>query len=476
MYAADRLAMAAGIDGPTLMENAGAAAAREILARFGARPTLVLAGPGNNGGDGFVIARHLAEAGAEVRLALLGEKDRLRGDAAAMARKWRRKPVPLSPETVAGAELVVDALFGAGLARDLAGSARATLEAVAAAGVPVVAIDVPSGVDGDSGAVRGFAARAAMTVTFFRPKPGHYLFPGRALAGELRVVDIGIPEAVLDEIRPSVRVNDPALWRAELPKPTVAGHKYGRGHAVVVSGPRGRSGAARLGARGALRIGAGLATVATPSSALAENAAQLTAIMVREFRDGDGFARLIADPRLNAVLIGSGNGVGGAVRAHARAALRLNKRVVLDADAITAFATARKGLFPALHEDCILTPHEGEFRRLFPKAEGGKLERARSAAEEAGAVVLLKGPDTVIAAPDGRAAINANAPPSLATAGSGDVLAGFCTGLLAQGMAAFEAAAAACWLHGACAEDFGPGLIAEDLAERLPNVLRRLGG
>ncbi len=474
MYAADRLAMAAGIDGVRLMEAAGAGAAAEILARFGPRPTLVLAGPGNNGGDGFVVARHLARAGAEVRLALLGERARLRGDAAVMAAKWRRKPVPLAPESLAGAELVVDAIFGAGLARDLAGPARAALEA--AAGLPLVAIDVPSGVDGDSGRVRGYAPQADMTVTFFRAKPAHYLFPGRALAGDLRVVDIAIPETVLDEIGPATWVNDPELWRHLLPVPRRAGHKYDRGHAVVASGPRGRSGAARLAARGALRIGAGLVTVVTPPSALAENAAQLTAIMLREFRGEAGFAEAVADPRLNAILLGPGNGVGRAVREHARTALRLGRRVVLDADALTAFAGARKGLFALLRDDCILTPHEGEFARLFPGAEGGKLARARSAARTSGATVLLKGPDTVSTALDGRAVINANAPPSLATAGSGDVLAGFCTGLLAQGMPAFEAALAASWLHGECARAFGPGLIAEDLAEALPNVLRRLVG
>ncbi len=474
MNAADRAAMDAGIDGPTLMENAGAGAAREILERFGARATVILAGPGNNGGDGFVIARHLARAGAEVRLALLGERAALKGDAALMARRWRRKVEALSPAVVEGADLVVDALFGAGLSRDLAGVGRATLEAAAGGSAKIVAIDVPSGVDGDSGLVRGYAAPAEMTITFFRPKPGHYLYPGRALAGEIRVIDIAIPEAVLDRLRPLAWINDSSLWRPDLPIAASQSHKYDRGHAVVASGPRGRSGAARLAARGALRIGAGLVTVACPRSALAENAAQLTAVMTRAHDGPVGFARLIRDPRLDAVLVGPGNGVDKATGENALAALRLGKRVVLDADAITVFARARKALFAALNENCILTPHEGEFRRLFPALDGGKLARARRAAADSGAVVLLKGPDTVVAAPDGRAVINVNAPATLATAGSGDVLAGFCVGLLAQEMPAFEAAAAACWLHGACANAFGPGLIAEDLAEMLPNVLRRL--
>jgi NAD(P)H-hydrate epimerase len=473
MYGADRAAMAAGISGERLMEAAGREAARAILDRFGARPTAVLCGPGNNGGDGFVIARHLKKAGVKVSLALLGDRSKLRGDAAIMAKRWRGRVVPLRSDVLDGTGLVVDALFGAGLARPVKGPAKTTLAAAQAQGLAIIAVDMPTGVHGDSGQILGFAPQAAMTVTFFRPKRGHLLYPGRGLCGELRVVDIGIPEGVLAKIKARTWINQPSIWLPSWPPLSPEGHKYSRGHAVVLSGGAGKTGAARLAAGAALRVGAGLVTVASPIAAVAENAAHLTAVMIDPWRDGAGFRRLLSDPRRNAVCLGPGAGVGKLLRGKVLAALELGKAVVLDADAITAFASSRKSLFRQLHGNCILTPHHGEFGRLFP-GRGDKLQRTRQAAAACGAVVLFKGPDTVIAAPDGRAVINANAPPELATAGSGDVLAGFCTGLLAQGVPAFEAAAAACWLHGAAASHFGPGLIAEDLAGAMPAVLAEL--
>ncbi|MBL6951238.1 MAG: NAD(P)H-hydrate dehydratase [Alphaproteobacteria bacterium] len=477
MYGADSAAMAAGISGEKLMEAAGREVARAILDRFGAQSTAVLCGPGNNGGDGFVIARHLKKAGAKVSLALLGDKGDLRGDAAIMAGRWRGRVAPLGSDVLEGAALVVDALFGAGLARPVKGPAKTVLAAAQARKLPIIAVDVPSGVQGDSGQILGFAPQAALTVTFFRPKSGHLLYPGRGLCGELRVVDIGIPDQVLTEIEARTWINQPSIWLPSWPPLSLEGHKYSRGHAVVLSGGPGKTGAARLAAGAALRVGAGLVTVASPLAAVAENAAHLTAVMIDPWRDGAAFRRLLLDPRRNAVCLGPGAGLGAGgvkrLRGNVLAALDLGKAVVLDADAITAFATARKSLFRQLHGNCILTPHQGEFSRLFP-GPGDKLQRTRQAAADCGAVVLLKGPDTVIAAPDGRAVINANAPPDLATAGSGDVLAGFCTGLLAQGVPAFEAAAAACWLHGAAAQCFGPGLIAEDLANALPAVLSAL--
>jgi ADP-dependent NAD(P)H-hydrate dehydratase / NAD(P)H-hydrate epimerase len=473
MYAADRAAIAAGISGQVLMEAAGRAVAEAILDRFGAQPIAVLCGPGNNGGDGFVIAGHLKKAGARVRLALLGERAKLQGDAAIMARRWRGRVASLDADVLDGAALVVDAIFGAGLARAVTGRARAVLGTAVDRGLPVIAVDTPSGVQGDSGQVLGFAPQAAMTVTFFRPKTGHLLYPGRGLCGELRVVDIGIPSAVLSEIQPKTWLNQPAIWLPSWPPLRAEGHKYSRGHAMVLSGGAGKSGAARLAAAAALRVGAGLVTVASPKGAVAENAAHLTAVMLDPWRNSAEFKALLSDPRRNAVCLGPGAGVGKQLRDNVLAALSLKKAVVLDADAITAFAKARKGLFGKLHGNCILTPHQGEFGRLF-ESGGDKLQRTRRAAADCGAVVLLKGPDTVIAAPDGRAVINSNAPPELATAGSGDVLAGFCTGLLAQGVPAFEAAAAACWLHGAAAQRFGPGLTAEDIAPALPAVLAEL--
>ncbi|SLN53293.1 NAD(P)H-hydrate dehydratase [Oceanibacterium hippocampi] len=481
MTRADQLAIAAGTPGLVLMENAGRAVATAIRDRWTARPVTVLCGPGNNGGDGYVVARLLADLGWPVRLAALTPAAALHGDAAAMAAKWRGRVEVLTPASIDGAGLIVDALFGAGLARPL-GQALWPLVARAKANrIPVVAVDVPSGISGDDGAVKGAAFEAALTVTFFRRKPGHLLVPGRIHAGEVVVADIGIPAAVLDRIGPRQWRNGPEYWRDLFPVPTLAGHKYSRGHAVVVSGPAAAGGAARLAARAALRIGAGLVTVAAPPDAVPIHAMALDAVMVRETDPDGNFADILADNRRNAILVGPGNGNGEATRRRALASLAAGRQTVLDADALTAFADDPSGLFAAIagqpDSATVLTPHAGEFARLFPAIAGGpgsKLEQARAAAGTSGAVVILKGPDTVIAAPDGRALINDNAPPWLATAGSGDVLAGIVTGLLAQGMPALEAAAAAVWCHGDAASRFGPGLIAEDLSDMLPSVLRAL--
>ena len=473
MYRADRAAIDGGIPGETLMENAGGGIAREIEQRWTARNAVVLCGPGNNGGDGFVIARHLRRAGWPVTVAVSGMIEGLKGDAATMARQWTGTTVPLSPDCLAGAGLIVDALFGAGLTRPIEGVVAATIEAANQVAVPIVAVDMPSGVHGDSGAILGTAIRADLTVTFFRRKPGHLLLPGREFCGDTTVLDIGIPVGVLDAIKPWQFENTPLLWRSALPWPRLGGHKYHRGHALVVSGGLAGTGAARLAARAALRSGAGLVTVASPMDALAINAAQLTAVMTLAFDGAAGFAGLLDDARKNAVLIGPGNGVSPLTRQNVLSALGHRRACVLDADALTVFQDRPEDLFAAIAGPCLLTPHEGEFARLFP-AGLDKLTRARAAAIGCGATVLLKGADTVIAAPDGRAAINANAPPELATAGAGDVLAGIAVGLMAQGMATFEAACAAAWLHGEAAKEFGPGLIAEDLSETLPRVFRRL--
>ncbi|MFQ5985149.1 MAG: NAD(P)H-hydrate dehydratase [Alphaproteobacteria bacterium] len=473
MYAADRAAMEGGVSGETLMENAGRAIAAAVRERWSPCAAVVVCGPGNNGGDGFVVARLLDEAGWSVRLALLGEREELKGDAAVMAGRWRGKVLALDPSVLDGADLVVDALFGAGLARPLDGTAREMVEAVGARGLPCVAVDVPTGVHGDTGEVLGAAARASLTVTFFRRKPGHLLLPGRALAGEVVVADIGIPEAVLRSMEMRLHMNGPELWLEKYPWPRIDDHKYRRGHAVVVGGGPASTGAARLAARAALRVGAGLVTVATPAEALAVYAGQLTAVMTALVPDDDAFAALLADPRKNAVLLGPGTGVTETTRRRVLAALGAGKACVLDADAITAFKDAPQDLLKELSTTSLLTPHEGEFARLFA-VEGDKVRRARAAAKRCGATVLLKGADTVIAAPDGRAVINANAPPELATAGAGDVLAGLALGLMAQDLAPFEAACAAAWLHGEAGKAVGPGLIAEDLSEALPGVLRRL--
>jgi ADP-dependent NAD(P)H-hydrate dehydratase / NAD(P)H-hydrate epimerase len=489
MTDADRRTIAAGVPGLRLMERAGAAVADAVRARFraGSR-VVVVAGPGNNGGDGFVAARLLAETGYRAEVLLLGDPARLKGDAALAAEAWlvRHGPVAAAePAALAGADIVIDALFGAGLDRPVEGPARAMIEAINASAVPVVAVDLPSGINGTSGLVMGAAVRASRTVTFFRKKPGHVLLPGRLFCGPIAVADIGISAGILADIRPQTFENTPQLWSGCFPRPQLSGHKYDRGHAIVASGPSWSTGAARLAARGALRAGAGLVTIASPREALSINAATNLAIMVRPVDGADELAQFLADPRLNAFAIGPGVGVGAETCACVLAALAGERAVVLDADAITSFVREPQRLASALKRrseagrSTILTPHEGEFSRFFgalsEKAKAGtKLDRASLAASLTASIILLKGADTVVAAPDGRAAVAANAPAYLATAGAGDVLAGIALGLLAQGMPGFEAAAAATWLHGEAARSFGPGLIAEDLPECLPRVYQEL--
>jgi ADP-dependent NAD(P)H-hydrate dehydratase / NAD(P)H-hydrate epimerase len=479
MAAADRLAISGGVPSFELMERAGSAVAEAVCANHprGSR-VLVLAGPGNNGGDGFVSARILAERGYRVTVMLVGELARLKGDAALAAKQW---PGGVTDDLgfLATADVVVDAMFGAGLDRPIDGPSRPLVETVNTLTTPVVAVDLPSGINGTSGAVMGVAVKATQTVTFFRKKPGHLLLPGRLHCGAVSVADIGIPESVVPRIAAKTFENTAALWRKSFPVPQSDGHKYDRGHAVVVSGPSWSTGAARLAARGALRAGAGLVTIASPREALMVNATASLAVMVRTVDGASELAALLQDRRLNALAIGPGIGVGEATCELVFAALSGQRAVVLDADAITSFAGKPDRLAKALKKRStsasILTPHEGEFSRYFGSLDsqtkvGSKLDRARLAAAITGAVVVLKGADTVVAAADGRAAIAANAPAYLATAGAGDVLTGMTAGLLAQGMPAFEAAAAAVWLHGEAAAAVGPGLISEDLPEALPRV------
>jgi hydroxyethylthiazole kinase-like uncharacterized protein yjeF len=486
MAAADQAAARAGIPTLELMEAAGAAVAACAHSRWGRRPVVVLCGPGNNGGDGFVAARLLAGAGWPVRLALLGEESALTGDAAFNARSWRGvgEIAPWSDDILAGQPLVIDALFGVGLNRPLDGAARRAAERITAENLACIAVDVPSGVNGDSGEIMGAAPTCAATVTFFRPKPAHVLYPAKALCGDIMVVDIGIPESVLTALAPRTAHNDPALWA--LPAPHWGDHKYTRGSAVIVGGAE-MTGAARLAGRAARRIGAGLLTFAVPPAAADIYAIAEAGALIQRIAAPSDLDRLLDDPRHTGVLIGPGLGRGEGPCAAVLQVLASDKAVVLDADALSSFAQDPGRLFAAIKArgaPVVMTPHAGEFAHLFATSikEGaagrGKLAHARAAAQISGAVVVLKGPDTVIAAPDGRAVISDNGPPWLATGGTGDVLAGFVVGLLAQGMAqsmdGLHAACAAVWLHGAAGAACGRGLIAEDLPEALPNLLKSL--
>jgi ADP-dependent NAD(P)H-hydrate dehydratase / NAD(P)H-hydrate epimerase len=473
-------AIAEGTSGLELMRRAGRAVAdwAERMASKDAH-ILVVAGPGQNGGDGFVVAALLAQRGYRVSLALLGQMDRLTGDAAEAAKDWTGPVIPAEDVPFHEADLIVDALFGTGLSRDLEGLARRTVERMDAAGKPILAVDLPSGLDGETGQARGAVVRASRTVTFGARKPCHLLMPGRGYCGPVEVDDIGIGSAVLAESG-RLFANQPALWGAVLPRPGLASHKYERGHTLVASGGAARTGAARLAARAALRIGSGLVTIASPPEAIGVNAAQLTAVMLKGCDGPEGLHAILTDERFNSLVLGPALGVHAATRAMVAVAVQARRSLVLDADALTSFEGLGSELRQAFrHAPTVLTPHTGEFSRLFKDHPDildppSKVERARRAAAYTGAVVVLKGPDTVIAAPDGRAAINENGTPYLATAGSGDTLCGVIAGLMAQGLPAFEAACAGVWIHAEAGASFGPGLIAEDLADLLPGVLREL--
>lgn len=484
MYEADRQAIQSGVAGVELMENAGQAIADQIIENNDVGKVVVLCGPGNNGGDGFVVARLLEQKGWSVSLSLLGKSSALTGDAATMAQRWGGNVEALLETNVIDADLIVDAIFGAGLARDIDGALAALILKINAQQVPVVAVDVPSGVDGLSGEIRGVAFKAEQTITFCAKKTGHLLLPGRAHCGKITVADIGISDQIIEGLELSQFENTPELWRSHFCSTPEDDHKYKRGATVVVSGPANQTGAARLAARGALRIGSGVVSVASPASAVLVNACHLTAIMVKGFKGSAELNTLLgSDDRTSAVVIGPGAGAGNKTRNNVRAVLDTKIPAVLDADALTSFEHDPETLFEAIAEhpdrSVVMTPHAGEFKRLFADIAAlpiSKLEQTRRAAQLSGAIIVYKGTDTIIAAPDGTAAINANAPPTLATAGSGDVLAGIIAGLIAQKMSTFYASCAGVWLHGEAATLFGRGLIAEDIPEMLPQVLRQLDG
>lgn len=483
MAQADARTIASGVAGIDLMEAAGKAVADVALDVLGLAHSriLVLCGPGNNGGDGLIAARLLREREYDVRLAVLYPESPWAGDALEAAKRFAG-PFAVEPD-YADIDLVIDALFGAGLARDIEGRALQWIENLnqwhASTHRPVLSVDVPSGVDGATGKICGAAVEASHTVTFFRYKPAHLLMPARLLCGERSVHDIGI---AADVVTSSQFINDPTLWRDVFPHPSIDGHKYNRGHCLVVAGDLIHTGAARLSARAALRIGAGLVTVAGPHSALPILAAHLTAIMIIPCDDADDLADLLQDKRKNAYVLGPALGVGARTRQMVQVACEtaaVDTALVLDADALTSFAgeaAVLAQMIAASKAHVVLTPHEGEFARLFPHIDArlDKLSRAREAAQQMGASIVLKGADSVVAHHDGRAAISFSSCPWLATAGSGDVLAGLIAGLLAQDMPAFEAAAAAVWIHTACGHICGAGLIAEDLSEAVPSVLADL--
>jgi ADP-dependent NAD(P)H-hydrate dehydratase / NAD(P)H-hydrate epimerase len=475
----DQAAVRDGISIDRLMLAAGRAVAEAIAGQIPPHtPIAVLCGPGNNGGDGYVAASVLADRGYPVEVFA---KALPRQSAAARAAAGWTQPVhPLDIFRPQPGSVVIDALYGAGLSRPIAGQEAHALSRLQHSGAEVFAIDVPSGLHGDTGQPIGPCVQAHKTITFFRMKPGHLLWPGRGLCGDVTVADIGLkPDHAAQVIVPQLFRNTPALWCNSLPALPRDIHKYLRGHCLVVSGPELQTGASRLAATAALNNGAGAVTIIGDRDALRIHAAHVTAIMLREAATPEAFAELLDEKRIGAVVIGPAAGVGAQTLARVLAVRRRSLPLVLDADALTSLVgridAFREAGGTAFH--CVMTPHAGEFSRLFGplleqdasfstlarELQASKVEQARAAARLANSVIVFKGADTVIAAPDGRATINANAGPELATAGSGDVLSGLIGAHLACGMPAFEAAAAAVWLHGFLGARIGIGLTADRL-------------
>lgn len=480
MSQADAITIEGGIPGIDLMQKAGEILFEAIENHFPkAKTFLIVAGTGNNGGDGFVLANLLLEKGHKVFVSIIGDEAKISGDAKLAFGQMSPEAKQLNDPKFDDYDLIVDAIFGAGLKRNVEGHYADVIHAINESATPVLAVDLPSGVNGQSGAISGCAIQADVTATFFRYKPGHFLYPGRQLCGDLHFGQIGIDDGVLTKIAPTTYLNTPALWQDQYPFLRETGHKYNRGHALAISGGLDKSGAARLMAKAALRIGAGLVTIACPIETMAAHAAHSDAIMLSKMDNIGDLEIILSDKRINAISVGPGLDPNEQTRELVKLFLDNERSVVLDAGALTAFSQQPDDLFNLINDrfaPTILTPHDGEFARLFPDfaSESDKLSKTKSAAQRAGATIVLKGPDSVIAHSGGNAAISNNAPPWLATAGSGDVLCGMIAGLLAQGMAEFEAACAGVWFHGEAGSKAGPGLISSDLEQALRSVIQDL--
>lgn len=474
MKAADEAVIAAGTPGSQLMEQGGAAVTTFIQSQFESGRALVMVGPGNNGGDGFVIARLLCRQGWDVELTSLIPLSAFQGDALAKAEQWDGSVIPLNDVAFDRLDVIVDALFGTGLVRDITGDAASLIRRANAAEAYRVAVDIPSGINGDTGQIAGIAFQADTTISFAALKPGHLLYPGRSFSGDVQVADIGIPVPDRCE-EPQILKNDPGLFKDAVISKSPEDHKYDHGHGLVLGGPKWASGAARLCADAALRVGAGLVTILAQERDCDIYAAHLTSVMLKPINGYQEIAEHLAQPKATAACLGPGAGLNDDLKGAVLSALDVGKPVVLDADALSVFESDPKQLFQAINGPVVLTPHSGEFRRLFTGIKNqSKAMQAQAAAQLSGAVVVLKGADTVIASPDGRIAINANAPPHLATAGSGDVLAGLVTGLICRSVPVFEAACAAVWLHGEIGQLGGEGLVADDMKFFISKALTHL--
>lgn len=475
MKQADLAAIESGTPAMTLIRSAAAGLAQVIRSNMPAGRVLFLCGKGNNGADGFIAAEMLRAKGWNIRVACLVKPKELKEDATRCAKAFNGEIESLNSNlSVHSTDLVIDAIFGTGFEGELPPELVILFDKIRSKKIPVIAVDVPSGMNATTGDIAEGTLKPAMTVVFCRKKIAHVLQPARSFCGRQQLVAVPIADTDIAALGTQTFENDPALWLNDFPFPQAQMHKYDRGH-VVVYGGADRTGAACLAAYAAQRSGTGVVSITAPSAdAGLVYKLYRASMMVDTWQTADEFKALLRDERKNTVLIGPGAGTDEKTKGAVLVALDFNKTLVLDADALTAFKDDPAALFKKLSPRHILTPHEGEFARLFGDLPGSKLERARAAAKTAHAIVILKGSDTVIAAPDGTAVINTNAPPILAIAGAGDVLAGLVAGFAAQGMSSFMASIAGVWLHGAAAKSHGAGLTAEDIINIIPQTLKSL--
>lgn len=494
MQKADRLAIESGISGIFLMEQAGICVTSQFE-RISSGPcrVTILAGPGNNGGDAFVVARLLKQRAYKIDMfelcSKVGQDGEIKSDANFMKKKWLEiggqihslSNISDIRESLDQSTMLIDGLFGAGLNRDIEKPLLSVIHEINRANLDVLAIDIPSGVNGDTGQIMGTAIKASRTCSFHRPKLGHYLYPGRAMCGELNIENIGISVRVSNQILPKQHINSPDLWRGSLNKRAINSHKYHQGSVLVVSGDQTMQGASVLSSNAAVKVGAGLVTMTVAKKELQTHPKSYAAIMLANLPEGEvakGLDALVRSKKIIASLIGPGSMPNFKTQERALALLKTSKRVVLDAGAITAFKGQGELLSAEIKNrdvlvpSVVLTPHEGEFKTLFPDLNvKNKIKAAREAAKRMNAVIVLKGADTVIASPDERVIVNANAPATLASAGTGDVLAGIIVGLIANiDTPLFEAAAAAVYIHGECANKISTELVADELIDHVADV------
>ena len=469
MIESEACAIISGISELTLMENAGKAVAQYVEEHYNNNHTiLILCGPGNNGGDGFVIARLLHNIGYKISIAHY-KTDKISPNMKHMMDKAKNIEILdlLNDQINFDTDIIIDALFGTGISR--AFSLTKIVHYIANSPAKIIAVDIASGINSDTGEIMQNAIKADITITFAAKKLGHLLNPGKLYSGLVIAKDIGVDIST----KYTAYENSPTLWN--IPHIEYESHKYSRGFAIINGGDIQCTGAARLAAKAAQRSGAGVVTLASPLNAAHIYHSSLMSVMVKQYDSEQSFTQILSDKRISSILLGPGNGVNSETKQKILTALKHITRCILDADALTVFQDDHELLFENIKDSqVVMTPHEGEFHKLFPTCTGDKVIRAFDAAKLSNSIIVLKGNDTIIASPSGHVAVNSNAPSTLATAGSGDVLAGIITGLSSTGLDLFDCACAATWIHAECANYFGIGLIAEDIIDMIPKVLQNL--